>query len=132
MSREDDKLTERNSKEGAIDRVRLGERLREARKYINLSQDVVAHHVGIHRTALSQIEGGRRKIDALELKQIAELYKKPVSYFTGETSAMAGTAKDIAHLARSVANLSEHDREELRRFADYLHARAHTLRSEND
>ena len=132
MNREDNKSTERIFKEGDSDRVNLGMRLREARKYINLSQHVVAYHLGIPRTALSQIESGRRKIDALELKKIAELYKQPVSYFTGETSTVAGTAKDIAHLARSVANLSERDRAELSRFADYLHARAHTPSSTDD
>lgn len=132
MNREDSKLKERLSKEDELDRIKLGTRLREARQYINLSQDVVAHHVGIPRTALSQIESGRRKIDALELKKIAGLYKQPVSYFTGEDSTVAGTAKDIAYLARSVANLSENDRKELSRFADYLHARARTLRSTDD
>ena len=131
MNRENNKSTERTSKEGDFDRVKLGLRLREARKYINLSQHVVAHHLGIPRTALSQIERGRRKIDALELKNIAELYKQPVSYFTGETSTVAETANDIAHLARSVAKLTEQDREELGRFADYLHARAQTLRTKD-
>ena len=131
MNREDNKPTERISAEDDLDRVKLGMRLREARNYINLSQQVVAHHLGIHRTALSQIESGHRKIDALELKKIAELYKQPVSYFTGETSTVAETTKDIAHLARSVAKLTEQDREELGRFAEYLHARAQNLRAKD-
>ena len=132
MNREGNKSIERISQDSDRDRINLGIRLREARKYINLSQHVVAHHLGIPRTALSQIESGRRKIDVIELKKIAELYKQPVSYFTAETSIMAGKAKDIAHLARSVAKLSEHDREELSRFTDYLHARSHELRSKDD
>ena len=112
-------------------RVELGNRLRKARKYINLSQHIVARHLGIPRTALSQIESGRRKIDALELKQIAELYKYPVSFFTGETPTVEQTDRDIDHLARSVAKLTKRDREELSRFAEYLHARAQNRRTKD-
>lgn len=125
---EDNKSTENMSKESKFNRVKVGLRLREARKYINLSQHVVAHHVGIPGTTLSQIESGQRRIEALELKKIAELYKLPVSYFTGEIPTMAGNAIDIDNLARAVANLSVHNRAEISRFADYLHARAHALR----
>ncbi len=130
MNKQDNESTNRISEESDIDRVKLGMRLREARQYINLSQDAVAQHVGISRTALSQFENGRRKFDALVLKKIAELYKQPVSYFTGEISFAEDAARDIAHLATSVEELSEHDRAELSRFAEYLHARAQTLRTE--
>ena len=119
-------------KNDEFDRVKLGARLREAREYISLSQGVVATHLGIPRSALSQIESGRRRIDALELKRIAELYRQPVTYFTGEISVVTEPKKDVAHLARSVSRLSEHDREELSRFADYLHARARTKKSTDD
>ena len=120
------------SEESDFDRIKLGKRFREARKYFGLSQAVVAGRLGIPRTALSQIESGRRKIDALELKKIAELYRLPVSYFTDETSAVAGVVQDDAKFARSVARLSKHDREELGRFADYLHARAQTSSPKDD
>ena len=129
MNKTDTQPLESIPKNDEFDRVKLGARLREAREYISLSQGVVATHLGIPRSALSQIESGRRRIDALELKRIAELYKQPVSYFTGEISAVTEPNKDVAHLARSVSRLSEHDREELIRFADYLHARARTKRS---
>ena len=129
MNKTDTQPLESIPKNDEFDRVKLGARLREAREYISLSQGVVATHLGIPRSALSQIESGRRRIDALELKRIAELYKQPVTYFTGEISAVTEPNKDVAHLARSVSRLSEHDREELIRFADYLHARARTKRS---
>lgn len=132
MSRKVNKSTERDSQEDEFDRVKMGKRLREVRQYINLPQEIVAHHVGIPWTALSQIESGRRKVDALELKKIAELYKYPVAYFTGETSIVTEATEDIAELIRSATNLSEHDRTELSRFADYLNARSQTLRPEND
>jgi transcriptional regulator with XRE-family HTH domain len=113
----------------AIDRQKLGARLREARDYLGLSQDEVAKHLGVPRTALSHIESGQRRIDALELKKVALLYKRPLAYFTGEAQANASLPDDVAHLARAAAGLSERDRQELSRFADYLRARAQSEKS---
>lgn len=110
------------------ERVRLGERLKEAREYLALSQDEVAKGLGVPRTAISMIESGQRRIDALELKRLAEIYRRPVSYFTGEEPMKAPMPKDIEHLARAASGLSEQDREELARFADYLKARATGVR----
>jgi transcriptional regulator with XRE-family HTH domain len=108
------------------ERKRLGERLREARKYLGLKQEEVAIYLNIPRTALVDIENGQRRVEAIELTRLARLYKQPVSYFTGEDSAAAALPPDVAHLARQVAQLSDQDREELSRFAEYLRARAQT------
>lgn len=106
------------------ERQRLGERLRRAREYLGLLQDDVARHLGVPRTALTNIESGQRRVDAIELKKLAELYRQSVSHFTGEDEEAAGFAPDVAHLARAAAKLSSKDREELSRFADYLRARS--------
>jgi transcriptional regulator with XRE-family HTH domain len=105
------------------DRKTLGERLREAREYVGFSQEDVAEFLGISRSALSLIESGQRKVDALELKKLAGLYKRPVGYFTGEKIEEVTYSADIAHLARKASDLSSEDREELARFADFLRAR---------
>src|SRR5436189_224844 len=104
------------------DRTILGVRLREAREYLGFSQEEVANFLGISRSALSNIETGQRKVDALELKKLAGLYKRPASYFTGEVEDNSFGA-EVAHLARKVADLSADDRAELARFADFLRAR---------
>jgi len=109
-----------NSAEG--DRRGIVERLREAREYLGFSQEEVSTYLGIARSALSNIETGQRKVDALELKKLAHLYKRPVSHFTG-SEVETPIDKDVAHLARKAAELSPQDREELSRFADFLHAR---------
>lgn len=106
------------------ERRQLGERLREARKYLGLRQEEVAAHLKIPRTALSDIEGGQRRVEALELARLAKLYRQPVSYFTGEDAAAAALPADVAHIARQAADLSAQDREELGRFAEYLRARS--------
>ncbi len=118
-----------SSKGVSADRRSLGARLREAREYLGLSQDEVAKYLDIPRTALSHIETGQRRIDVLELKKVAVLYKRPVAYLTGDDQSEEGLPEDVAHLARAAAGLSGSDREELSRFADYLRARAQSERS---
>lgn len=106
------------------ERRRLGERLREARKYLGLKQEEVAGYLKIPRTALTDIENGQRRVEAIELARLARLYRQPVGFFTGEDEAAARLPVDVAHLARQAAKLSPKDRDELGRFADYLRARA--------
>lgn len=105
------------------ERRRLGERLRQAREYVGFSQDEVAGFLKIPRTAIVHMESGQRKVEALELKRLGELYRKPISHFTddGPTDALP---PDVAHLARQAAKLSPTDREELGRFAEFLRARS--------
>jgi transcriptional regulator with XRE-family HTH domain len=106
------------------ERIKLGERLREAREYLQLSQDDVARLLGIPRAAISLIESGHRKVDALELKKFAQIYQRPLSYFTGGESKPPKLPKEIEHLARKAAALSDRDRAELARFAEFLQSRA--------
>jgi transcriptional regulator with XRE-family HTH domain len=106
------------------ERRRLGDRLREARKYLGLKQEEVATYLKIPRTALSDIESGQRRVEVIELTRLAKLYRQPIAYFTGEDEASASLPVDVAHLARKAANLSQQDRDELGRFAEYLRARA--------
>jgi transcriptional regulator with XRE-family HTH domain len=105
-------------------RKRLGEKLRDARRYIGLKQEEVAQYLNIPRTALVDIESGQRRVEAIELTRLAKLYKQPVSYFTGEDESSAELPADAAHLARQAAELSQKDREELTRFVEYLQARS--------
>lgn len=106
------------------ERRRLGERLREARKYLGLKQEEVATYLKIPRTALTDIESGQRRVEVMELARLAKLYRQPVAYFTGEDDASSGLPIDVAHLARKAAELSQPDRDELGRFAEYLRVRS--------
>ena len=113
----------------AVDRQRLGARLRETRAYLGLSQDEVARYLGIPRTALSQIERGQRRVDILELKKVAQFYRRPLAHFVGQPQDDEIWSEEVKYLARATAKLSESDQRELNRFADYLHARAQNERS---
>ena len=108
----------------AVERRRLGDRLKEARKYLGLRQEEVATYLKIPRTALTDIESGQRRVEAIELSRLARLYRQPVAFFTGEDAASADLPVDVVHIARQVADLSQQDRDELGRFAEYLRSRA--------
>lgn len=108
-------------------RRQLGDRLREARKYLGLKQEEVATYLRIPRTALTDIENGQRRVEAIELTRLAKLYRQPIGYFTGEDEASASLPVDVAHLARQAADLSPEDRNELGRFAEYLRARSRAV-----
>jgi transcriptional regulator with XRE-family HTH domain len=96
-----------------------------AREYVGLKQHEVAQHLGIPRSALSNIEAGLRKVTALELARLARLYQRPVSWFTGDDVIVKDELPaEIAHVARAAASLSSLDRAELARFADFLKSRA--------
>ena len=102
----------------------LGRRLREARKYLGLKQEEVATYLKIPRTALTDIENGQRRVEAIELTRLARLYRQSVGFLTGEEGAGADYTPEVAHLARAAAQLSPRDREELGRFAEFLRSRA--------
>jgi transcriptional regulator with XRE-family HTH domain len=105
------------------DRSELGTRLKQAREYLDLSQEEVAKALSVPRSAMSLIETGQRKVDSLELKRLAEIYQRPVSHFTGEAPEAADIPENVQHLARAASKLSDRDREELLRFAEFLRSR---------
>ena len=69
------------------------------------------------------MEAGKRKVSSLELKQLARLYKRPVTYFLAEDDEeqLEGLADDaLRPLFRTTRELSEQDREQVLRFAQFL------------
>ncbi len=101
----------------------LGARLREIREYLNLSQADVAAATGIARSAVSDIERGQRKVDSLELRKFSKLYRYPVSYILGEVESSSESAQA---LARAVTDLTDADRQEVLKFAQFLRFSAGT------
>ena len=100
-------------------RQQMAQRLRDARAYLGLSQDEVASALGISRPAVTNIESGARKVEAVELDKLARLYGRTVQFFlTGEQAVAAKSRADF--LARTLNGLSEKDLQEVARFADFL------------
>lgn len=99
-------------------RMQLAQRLREARDYVGLSQEDVANVLGVSRPAVTNIEAGTRKVEAVELEKLSSLYGRTVQFLlSGETQ---NDESRIAFLARATNGLTERDLEELGRFAAFL------------
>jgi len=110
---------------GKLEKETLAKRLREAREYLGLSQEYVAQQTDISRPAISEIEGGRRKVDSLELKRFSKLYGRPIEYLLGnaaeEEEAIGVSADPLEGKLRAMTReLTGEDREEIIRFVEYL------------
>ena len=57
------------------------ERLKMARKEANLDQVDIAKKLGKTQSFVSKLESGQRRIDLVQLKEFAKLYKKSLEYF---------------------------------------------------
>lgn len=97
----------------------VGSRLREAREVLGLTQGDVAEALGIQRTSVIAMEAGRRKVTGLELRRLARLYRRDVAWLLGEDDGTADT-EGAAALFRATAHLTDEDREQVLRFAQFL------------
>lgn len=103
------------------EREAVGQRLRSARETLGLTQEDVAGALGIQRTSVIAMEAGKRNVSALELRRLARIYRRTVSWILGEEPdpELAG---DNGALYRATAELSEEDKEQVLRFAEFLAA----------
>ena len=98
------------------DQQQLAARLREAREYIGLLQEDVARALGIPRASVSALESGKRRVSSLELRRLGRLYRRPVGWLLGEDLEIDVSAP----LFRATATLSDNDKEQVLRFAEFL------------
>jgi DNA-binding XRE family transcriptional regulator len=103
-------------------RVAMAARLRDAREYLGMSQDEVAAALKLSRPAITNIESGSRKVEAIELDQLAQLYGRSVTYFLSGEQADQTSSESVAFFARTLTGLSEKDLAEVARFAEFLRA----------
>ena len=59
----------------------LVKQLEKARIEADLDQKKVAKILGKTQSYVSKIESGQRRIDIIQLKKFARIYKKPFDYF---------------------------------------------------
>lgn len=69
---------------GSTDEQVFLRRLRNARKDSGLTQVDAARRLGRTQSFVSKAERGERRLDVVELRAFARLYRKPIAYFFGE------------------------------------------------
>ena len=99
-----------------VEQRELAARLREAREYVGLLQEDVARALGIPRASVSALESGKRRVSSLELRRLARLYRRSVAWLLGEDHEIDTSAP----LFRATAALSDNDKEQVLRFAEFL------------
>ncbi len=57
------------------------DKLKKARQEAGLEQEQVADLLGKTQSYISKIESGQRRIDVIQLKEFAKIYKKDIKYF---------------------------------------------------
>lgn len=108
--------SEPSSEEQSAEKRRIGQRLKEAREYLGLSQEQVAGFLSIPRASVSEMESGKRGVNGLELRRLGRLYRRPVAWLLGEDETVG---LDGA-LFRATAGLSEQDKDQVLKFAEFL------------
>jgi len=73
----------------------LLKRLREARRQAGLTQTEAAHAVARPQSFVSKCESGERRIDVLELLDLAGVYGKSLGFFAAEAEGAKGASMDV-------------------------------------
>jgi transcriptional regulator with XRE-family HTH domain len=100
----------------------LGQRLRDAREFLGLSQEAVAAELKIPRASVSAMESGKRKVSSLELRDLARLYRTSVEILLGTEDFEPEQALDETQRAlfRATRKLTNEERERVVQFARFL------------
>jgi transcriptional regulator with XRE-family HTH domain len=115
--------------------LHLGRRLRRRRRLLGLTQQQLAHRVGVRFQQIQKYECGANRISAARLWQLAEALETPVGYFyDGLAEALertegggSGTGevfsrKETLDLIQAYYQLGERPRRRLLDLAKSLHA----------
>ncbi len=115
----------------------LGRRIRLAREEAALSQDAVAQHLELPRSAVSLIESGKRKVDSLELERFSRLVGKSILFFFDEGSGTVEASNfeeddptQILFSANQAVDISK-DRDQIERFRQFYRNFGELARSLN-
>jgi Zn-dependent peptidase ImmA (M78 family)/DNA-binding XRE family transcriptional regulator len=106
-----------------VDLATLGARIAQARTRMGLSQVALADAISLDRSALAKIEGGSRRVSALELARIADelderlewfLTEPPASIVSHRNAAQPGAPsavvdRNVERIARHVEFVLRHD-----------------------
>lgn len=100
----------------------IGRRLKEEREYRGFSKQEIAEYLGVQKTEIEKIENDEQNIGIDRLEELADFYGLSVNELCNDLEN-DGPDEEIELLTRSNDDLSETDRAEIHRFAEYLKSR---------
>lgn len=93
----------------------IGKEIKELREYLGLNQSQLSELSGVTRAAISQIESNQREPALDTIKRICEALKVCPSYLFRDKNKKLSPIEVLEH-----RNLSDHDKEQLEKFAQFL------------
>lgn len=94
---------------------KMNERIKKARIDLHLSQEYVAKYLNINRSAIVEIESGKRKVSAEELGKFGELFQiSSDELLHGRNESMP-----VQMFARKFGSLNETDQQEILNLIDF-------------
>lgn len=103
-----------------------GQRIRELRSTHGggLSQERLAHDLGVTTNTISRWETATYRPDLEDLDKLARFFGVSVmEFFPPEARADSKQSEGMTALLRAAKDLDEHDLDELRRYAEFRRAR---------
>lgn len=96
----------------------LSKRIKKARTDLHLSQEYVANYLGISRSAIAEIESGRRGVKADELGKLSDLFLVPADIL------LKGGEEQVSSqmFARGFDQLTEEDQQEILNLIEFKRA----------
>lgn len=96
----------------------LNERIKKARTDLHLSQEYVAGFLGIGRSAVAEIESGKRSVKAEELEKLSELFLIPADTLLKGVQ----TSTPSQMFARGFDQLDDADQQEILNLIEFKRA----------
>lgn len=96
-----------------MDKQALGVRVARAREDAGLTQAGLGQAVGLDRTAISRLETGERKLSVPEMVAIAEVLKRPMTFFLQTPSAAVVSRRNNTSTAHDTTSALDAELEQL-------------------
>jgi transcriptional regulator with XRE-family HTH domain len=108
--------------------VHVGFRIRLCRKSQGISQDTLAHHIGLTFQQVQKYENGANRVSSSMLWRIADCLGEPISYFfeglEGKTGRDAASferrAAEAALMMPAMLNITKLDRKQRAAISDLI------------
>lgn len=98
----------------------IGERLKEARKSFNISQDNLADKIGVSRGVITNIEHEKTEPTLLVVNAICDVLNVSKEWLLNGTGEMCILSKEDDELMKAIAEISLSDNEKLKRIVSNL------------